>query len=438
MRMPEATRAQPSDVIQRQPAVPSADQIEKTGNRAAKAKAAKETAGSVSQQPEKPQPAPQRPREEKQLQRAVVPDTSGPDAAPPIVNDALRSPGQPLDAATRRFMEPRLGMDLGGVRAHSDSKANDSARAVNALAYTVGMDIVFGSQQYHPATQAGRRLLAHELTHVAQQAGGEAQVQRTCDPKPLSRAEFLKQTGIAAKDAPFGLTSLAIGDVEFPAVVLVQAPHRKKGESPAWTLSQTSAALPDPIPSFYTTGIFDEETSKEFVVPDGPCQGKYNKATFWIVGNAPNLLKLGELEHCADFQYAFDISLMKFAAAVNDLAGTDRCSDTKEKCEEHFRRKLEKKTGVAPEQWPDVFTCLAMKSQTVRDKRKLLHDPVTKTELSKDCRVRIRMTDLPGLGTAPFDIIKCPEKKFSVPPPKTPPRAPGSAKSAGQGDVGDK
>ncbi len=88
---------------------------------------------------------------------------------PPIVHEVLRSPGQPLDEATRAFMEPRFGHDLSRVRVHTNAKAAESARAVNALAYTVGRDVVFGSGQFAPGTVAGQRLLAHELTHVVQQ-----------------------------------------------------------------------------------------------------------------------------------------------------------------------------------------------------------------------------------------------------------------------------
>jgi hypothetical protein len=89
--------------------------------------------------------------------------------APPIVREALRSPGQPFDAVTRALLEARFGHDFGRVRVHTDAKAAESARAVNALAYTVGGDIVFGSGQYRPTTPWGQRLLAHEATHVLQQ-----------------------------------------------------------------------------------------------------------------------------------------------------------------------------------------------------------------------------------------------------------------------------
>jgi hypothetical protein len=92
-------------------------------------------------------------------------------AAPPIVHEVLRSPGQPLDPATRAFMEPRFGHDFSQVRVHTDTKAAESARAVNALAYTVRGDIALASGQYKHETTEGRRLLAHELAHVVQQEG---------------------------------------------------------------------------------------------------------------------------------------------------------------------------------------------------------------------------------------------------------------------------
>jgi Domain of unknown function (DUF4157) len=90
---------------------------------------------------------------------------------PPIVHEVLRSPGQPLDAATRAFMEPRFGRDFSHVRIHSNEAAGQSSEEVNAQAYTVGKDIVFGSGRFAPETPEGRHLLSHELAHVIQQSG---------------------------------------------------------------------------------------------------------------------------------------------------------------------------------------------------------------------------------------------------------------------------
>jgi hypothetical protein len=110
------------------------------------------------------------------LQRSAVNSTPT-NGVPPIVHDVLNSSGQPLDAGTRAFMEPRFGHDFSRVRVHTDARAAESARSVNALAYTVGRNVVFGTGQYSPGTGEGRKLLAHELTHVVQQklSGNRAQ-----------------------------------------------------------------------------------------------------------------------------------------------------------------------------------------------------------------------------------------------------------------------
>ncbi|MBD0372209.1 MAG: DUF4157 domain-containing protein [Pyrinomonadaceae bacterium] len=96
-------------------------------------------------------------------------------AVPPVVHEVLRSQGRPLDSETRAFMESRFDHDFSQVRVHTDAKAAESARAVNAVAYTVGPDVVFGAGMYSPATPGGQRLLAHELTHVVQQHDATAQ-----------------------------------------------------------------------------------------------------------------------------------------------------------------------------------------------------------------------------------------------------------------------
>lgn len=94
----------------------------------------------------------------------------------------LRGGGQPLDQTTRVFMEPRFGYDFSKVRVHADAAAAVSAQSVNARAYTVGQNIVFATGQYATGRLDGRMLLAHELTHVMQQAGrpelGLASLQR--------------------------------------------------------------------------------------------------------------------------------------------------------------------------------------------------------------------------------------------------------------------
>ena len=184
------------------------------------------------------------------LQRRAV--AKGPDVAPPIVHEVLRSPGRPLDDQTRGFMESRFGhdfsrvpataptlataglivgptddpferqaerqsrqvmsestpaaradstagSDFSRVRIHTDSRAAESARAVNALAYTVGEHVVFGAGQYAPGTSGGRGLLAHELTHVTQQSA----VLRPY--RPSTAFNFGKDDDLILKEDSFSL-----------------------------------------------------------------------------------------------------------------------------------------------------------------------------------------------------------------------------------------
>jgi hypothetical protein len=105
----------------------------------------------------------------------------GPAKIASRVRDVVDGPGELLDPATRDFMELRFGHSFGAVRVHADGRAADSARAVNAAAYTVGPHIVFGGGAYAPQSAAGRRLLAHELAHVVQQSRGGTRA-----PAPLA------------------------------------------------------------------------------------------------------------------------------------------------------------------------------------------------------------------------------------------------------------
>lgn len=107
------------------------------------------------------------------IQRRMATASSGKGTAPDSVDEALASTGAPLDAKLKRDMESRFGVDFSAVRTHTGSAAERSARDVDALAYTVGSHIVFGAGQFAPATAAGARLLAHELTHVVQQSGSD-------------------------------------------------------------------------------------------------------------------------------------------------------------------------------------------------------------------------------------------------------------------------
>ena len=109
--------------------------------------------------------------DQHELQRKASVKAGGTEEVPAVVHDLLRSSGQPLDPATRTFMEPRFGHDFSGVRVHTGAQASASARAVNAEAYTVGRHVVFRDGAFAPGSAASQRLVAHELAHVVQQAG---------------------------------------------------------------------------------------------------------------------------------------------------------------------------------------------------------------------------------------------------------------------------
>ena len=104
-----------------------------------------------------------------QIQRSAGETTGRLEPAPPSVDQALGSPGAPLDSSVREDMEQRFGHDFSQVRVHTGAEAEQSAEDVNANAYTLGHDVVFAAGRFAPGTQEGRGLIAHELTHVVQQ-----------------------------------------------------------------------------------------------------------------------------------------------------------------------------------------------------------------------------------------------------------------------------
>jgi hypothetical protein len=128
--------------------------------------------------------------DEKQLHISRKPSqtVSNLEASDEITNeiDSIRSTsGSTLDVKAREFMESRFGFNFSNVRIHADERAAQSANLLNTLAYTVGNDIVFAEGQYQTSTESGRRLLAHELTHVTQQDSNSSsnQIIRQAEPK---------------------------------------------------------------------------------------------------------------------------------------------------------------------------------------------------------------------------------------------------------------
>jgi hypothetical protein len=127
--------------------------------------------------------------------------------APSIVTEVLRAPGQPFDTATRALMERRFRHDFSRVRLHTDAKANASAVAVNARAYTVGPHIVFKTEQFAPATAEGRKLIVHELAHVVQQGDAGTGIRSALKIGPAGdtherEAERFAETVVAETPGP--------------------------------------------------------------------------------------------------------------------------------------------------------------------------------------------------------------------------------------------
>jgi Domain of unknown function (DUF4157) len=176
----------------------------------------------------------------RRLQRQAA--GAGPQVAPPIVHDVLRSPGRPLDPGARGAMEARFGHTFSHVRVHTDPTAAESARAVGAVAYTVGGDVVFDSGRYAPHTGEGGRLLAHELAHTLQQrftpsVGGALGVAPAND-----RHE--RQADDAARLALAGRRPPAAGSTQ--AVVARQP--AQPGAAPAPAAPQPAPAPPAQVP----------------------------------------------------------------------------------------------------------------------------------------------------------------------------------------------
>jgi len=165
-------------------------------------------------------------------------------AAPPVVQQVLQQPGQPLDTPTRAFMESRFGQDFGRVRVHTGGAAAQSAEAVNARAYTAGRDVVFNRGEYRPGTADGRRLLAHELVHTLQQNQSvPEQIQRE-EPAGTSEGEEAPKKFLTRRDVVFIMdfepaAQLASDDAEF---IKVNTPEE---------MGAALKAIPFPIRTIY-------------------------------------------------------------------------------------------------------------------------------------------------------------------------------------------
>jgi hypothetical protein len=170
------------------------------------------------------------------VQRDVV-DPAVDPAAPALVRSVLNSPGQPLDTETRSFMEQRFEHDFGRVRIHTDEPAADSAQGLGANAYAVHNHIAFAPGKYEPETETGKRLIAHELTHVVQRgssstsAGQQDRGLEITEPSDATE-HVADQIGRGQRDASKA-GSVDHGSARVSGASLVQRQKAQQTQSPA-------------------------------------------------------------------------------------------------------------------------------------------------------------------------------------------------------------
>lgn len=180
------------------------------------------------------------------------------DAAPASVDRALASPGKPLEPALRQDMEQRFGYDFSRVRVHTGGAAEQSARDVNAHAYTVGSHVVFAEGQYGPAAEQGRKLLAHELTHTIQQSSSASAIvpsPGSIGPGPVDTArERTGERGTSRLENNHGTPALSA------QTILQRAPANEPKEIAPQTkfatqvFDQCSSVLSSPYAIFQSAG----------------------------------------------------------------------------------------------------------------------------------------------------------------------------------------
>lgn len=203
----------------------------------------------------------------------VEPPAAG-QGLPASVLATLDTPGRPLDADTRAFMEPRFNRDFSAVRVHDDSAASRSADEVGAHAYTVGQDIVFAQGQYQPQDDAGRSLLAHELAHTLQQQGLQRSALSSLPPQSADYQQLEQQADRAASQVMAGgavdVASLGRSGPQLACKkTTAPAPEVKPAATPAAQLVDDKDEEKPEFTARYKTDTFNREftlTSSEVPV----------------------------------------------------------------------------------------------------------------------------------------------------------------------------
>jgi hypothetical protein len=207
----------------------------------------------------------------------------------------LNGKGKSLDEPTKIFFKSKLGSDFSNVKIHNDSDAAESAQSVNALAYTFGNNIVFGENQFKPETNEGKKLLAHELTHIVQQneKGTLTHLQRKSEFKKQKPEEninlaerFVQATEKGEQSSHFGKTDPTINGVD-----LTQTGIKNSLNIPSESDIQSSPADKLTECSFKT--VPDNITSYKMWLPSNSEKWKYES-------DINRIKKLFGNKHCSN------------------------------------------------------------------------------------------------------------------------------------------
>jgi hypothetical protein len=344
-------------------------------------------------------------------------------------------------------MSHTVGFDFSAVRVHTDGTAAAISRQLNARAFTHGKDVYFDRHEFNPRSFEGKRLLAHELTHVAQQtvlprqAAGALQISRAAGPQ-IARQEK-KPEGTEASESPRASAAPAapqpLNSKQAPAAAVSIAPCKKtrvsgwipdsggKGELfglttfstrnvTRWpklefkkvphgvTVSRTQASLAAVEMKSLEVGRYEEQTRKGKQQFQWPCdidvdswcvnQGKFFKPDVtWVVdASSATALESGELEHCNDIHAAFGLTAGLITRHINALADSGQIFPS----ESDARAELKKTVAIDEAEWFPYFTCLMQKAVKERDGSGS-HTPLppTNRRLRKQMTLRGNAVDVP-------------------------------------------
>jgi hypothetical protein len=306
------------------------------------------------------------------IQRYAAPSAAGADVAPASVARTLASPGTLLDPLLRQDMEHRFGYDFSQVRVHSGSDAEQSARDVNANAYTVGRDIVFGAGRFAPGTHEGRRLIAHELTHVVQQTNESIATEKRVAREADDEEEERKRRAAAGQQADAGAPATTI-PVEDGDAATKNAPTVDAGVASAPDQPKPAAdpAKANAGPSSQTPSAGGTESGAAqlggasatplAVTPGGhaaapkgmvPCPDAPGRSIVVLIcsgnpGTAPLKVEKAELPKPNPARFGGDVDRAKFA---KDLAQCHASRIVNDEIEKRYRASVEAAKKQATEQ----------------------------------------------------------------------------------------